>query len=151
MKDLNILLLLISSALCACTPKAVYSHFESVPMMHWDADSVLQFEVPVPDTTHRYDVLLCVRHTEAYPYQNMWLFTEWNGQVDTIEFYLADDHGRWLGNKNGKLIEMPVLYETSYQFTDTGYCTMRVQHGMREMALKGVSDVGIIIQRNGEE
>lgn len=119
--------------------------------MYWDADSVLQFEVPVPDTTHRYDVLLCVRHTEAYPYQNMWLFTEWNGQVDTIEFYLADDHGRWLGNRNGKLIEMPVLYETSYQFTDTGYCTMRVQHGMREMALKGVSDVGIIIQRNGEE
>lgn len=104
-----------------------------------------------PDTNISYDILLCVRHTEAYPYQNMWLFTEWNRQKDTIEFYLADDRGRWLGNYSGKLIEMPVLYEQQFIFPDTGYYQFTIQHGMRQQQLRGISDVGIIIRKHGEK
>lgn len=147
----NLLILLSSALLCACSPRTMYSHFQPVPMMGWSMDSVLQFDVPVDDTIGVYDVLLCIRHTEAYPYQNMWLFTEWNQQVDTIEFYLADDYGRWLGNAGGKFIEMPVLFEQAYRFPHTGTYTLRVQQGMRDEAVRGVSDVGLIIRNHGEE
>jgi len=100
------------------------------------------------------DIVLCVRHTESYPYQNMWLFCELSNDstaiwTDTLEFYMADDRGRWLGN-GSKLIEMPVLFAQNYQFPDTGKYVFTIQQGMREEWLRGISDVGVII-RNGEE
>ena len=116
-------------------------------------DSVLTYRFDVTDTKPC-NILLCVRHTESYPYQNMWLFCQLSNDTaaiwtDTIEFYLADDRGRWLGN-GSQQIEMPVLFAQSYQFPDTGKYVFTIQHGMREERLRGVSDVGVII-RNGEE
>ena len=101
------------------------------------------------------DILLCVRHTEAYPYQNMWLFCSLGTDsaaiwTDTLEFYLADDRGRWLGNGGLKLIEMPVIFAQNYQFPDTGNYVFTIRQGMREEQLRGISDVGLIIN-NGKE
>ena len=95
--------------------------------------------------------LIYVRHTEQYPYQNMWLFVDDAGRQDTIEFYLADDRGQWLGNKHHGFIEMPVLWEETKHFSDTGAYTMRIAHGMRDSLLRGVTDIGLEILRNGKE
>ena len=111
------------------------------------------FDFTVMDKEAGYDILLYIRHTERYPYQNMWLFVRGNPlhYSDTIEFYLADDRGRWLGDKHHGFIEMPVLLESDYHFPDTGKYYFAVQHGMRDSLLRGVTDVGIEIKRNGKE
>ena len=54
-------------------------------------DSLAQFDYLIEDTMADYQMLIYVRHTEQYPYQNMWLFVDDAGRQDTIEFYLADD------------------------------------------------------------
>ena len=92
-------------------------------------------------------MLIYVRHTERYPYQNMWLFVDDNGYRDTIEFYLADDRGQWLGNKQNGFIEMPVLYEDTKQFADTGRYTLTIRHGMRDSLLRGITDIGMEIRK----
>jgi len=151
----DLLIVLSSALLISCHPSTRYSEFQSVSLTGWPADSVLDYRFAVNDTTPC-DILLCVRHTESYPYQNMWLFctlgtdstTIWK---DTLEFYLADDRGLWLGNNVGvKTIEMPVIFAQNYQFADTGQYIFTIQHAMREDLLRGISDVGLII-RNGEE
>lgn len=151
----NLLIILSSALLAACSSQTRYSSFQPVPLMGWDADSVLTYDIRVTDNTPC-DILLCVRHTESYPYQNMWLFCSLGRPdttalwTDTLEFYLADDRGRWLGNGSVKLIEMPVIFAQNYQFPDTGRYVFRIQQGMRDKELRGVSDVGVII-RNGKE
>lgn len=143
------LLLLAVLGMCACSNKAIYYEYQTVPMDGWGADSILTFTIPVTDTAATYDVLLHVRHTDAYSYQNMWLFVSESPatmqqaavQTDTIEFYLADDRGQWLGNGHSTR-EMPVLYREGVTMTDSVY-TLRIQQGMREEALKGVSDIGV--------
>lgn len=67
---------------------------------------------------------------------------------DTIEFYLANDRGVWLGNGKNGLTEMPVLYEEAYRFAHSGEQVITIQHGMREEPLRGVSDVGVIVTKN---
>ena len=96
-------------------------------------------------------MLIYIRHTEQYPYQNMWLFVDDAGRQDTIEFYLADDRGQWLGNKHNGFIEMPVLLEETKHFADTGSYTMYIAHGMRDSLLRGVTDIGLEILQNGKE
>ena len=116
--------------------------------MEWHVDSIACFDFPVTDITASYDMLVYVRHTERYPYQNMWLFVENDRQRDTIEFYLADDRGQWLGDRHSGFIEMPVLYETDFHFADTGMHRLSVQHGMRDTLLRGVTDIGVEIVKN---
>jgi len=120
-------------------------------MEEWGADSVLTYDFDITDTLATYQMLVCVRHTEQYPYQNMWFFIGDTTRMDTIEFYLANARGEWLGNGRNGLIEMPVLYEEAYRFPHSGKQVWHIQQGMREQSLRGISDVGLIIKRNGEE
>ena len=143
-----ILLLLAVLSFSSCRNDIVYSSFVSIPSGEWRVDSVPQFGFTITDKEAAYDILLYVRHTERYPYQNMWLFVNNDRHRDTIEFYLADDRGQWLGNKHHGFIEMPVLYESNYHFPDTGSYTIGVQHGMRDSLLRGVTDVGIEVVGN---
>jgi len=69
------------------------------------------------------------------------------GMTDTIEFYLADDRGRWLGNGKNGILSMPVIYEEQYRFAAPGTYEMRLKQGMRSEWLTGVKDMGIEIQR----
>ena len=46
---------------------------------------------------------------------------------------------------------MSVLLEQNYQFPDTGIYHMTIQHGMRDSVLRGITDIGLEIRRNGKE
>jgi len=111
-------------------------------------DSVLRFDYTVTEADLHTQMLLYVRHTERYPYQNLWLFLGDSLRRDTIEFYLADDRGQWLGDKHHGFIEMPVLIEENRHFSDTGSYYLEVQHAMRDTVLRGITDIGLeIIKR----
>ena len=134
-------------ALTGCQKDIVYSQFMSIPSGEWSMDSVIRFDYPISDAEHDYRLIVYVRHTGRYPYQNMWLFIGDGVSRDTIEFYLADDRGQWLGDKHHGFMEMPVLIEENKHFPDTGKYVLEVQHGMRDTLLRGVTDVGLEIVR----
>ncbi|MBR6493502.1 MAG: gliding motility lipoprotein GldH [Paludibacteraceae bacterium] len=151
-RTLNILLCgLIMTLMTACSTDIVYSRFQPIPSQEWHMDSVAHFDYAITDAQADYRMLVYVRHTERYPYQNMWLFISDSLRTDTIEFYLADDRGQWLGEAHHGWIEMPVLIEENWHFPDTGVYHMTIQHGMRDTLLRGVTDVGVEIIRNGEK
>lgn len=151
MNSLRLAICLLIGCVClltSCRHDIVYSEFVAIPSGEWDENQLPEFAFNIADREAAYDILLYVRHTERYPYQNMWLFVRGNRQyMDTVEFYLADDRGRWLGDKHHGFIEMPVLLEDNYHFPDTGRYYFAVQHGMRDSLLRGVTDVGIEVIR----
>ncbi|MBQ7438545.1 MAG: gliding motility lipoprotein GldH [Paludibacteraceae bacterium] len=151
MNSLRLAIGLLIGCVClltSCRHDIVYSEFVAIPSGEWDENQLPEFAFNIADREAAYDILLYVRHTERYPYQNMWLFVRGNRQyMDTVEFYLADDRGRWLGDKHHGFIEMPVLLEENYHFPDTGRYYFAVQHGMRDSLLRGVTDVGIEVIR----
>ena len=141
------LLALLTILLSSCRNDIVYSQFSSIPSGKWHADSVAHFDYSITDEMGDFRMIVYVRHKETYPYQNMWLFIDNGLRRDTIEFYLADDRGQWLGDKHHGFIEMPVLIEENYHFPDTGTYHLDVQHAMRDTLLRGVTDIGFEISR----
>ena len=135
----------------SCSTDTVYSQFVAISSGEWHVDSAKVFDYTIADAQPDYRMIVYVRHTERYPYQNMWLFIDNGAQRDTIEFYLADDRGQWLGNKHHGFIEMPVLLEENYHYSDTGAYTLSIQHGMRDSLLRGIMDVGLEISKNGQD
>jgi gliding motility-associated lipoprotein GldH len=98
---------------------------------------------------------ITIRHTDAYPYQNLWLFVdiEQDSLVltrDTIECYMANERGEWLGG--GLTVhELPLLYSDHYQFTNSGEYRISITQGMRNDTLIGIKEVGVKIIRNEQK
>ena len=151
----NILILIASLLLVACQRNVVYSHFESVPLTGWEADSALCYYVNMEDSVSDYEMQITLRHTDAYAYQNLWLFVGvFKDTVcitnDTIECYLADERGMWLGG-GLSIHELPLLYKDNYHFTQSGEYKISIVQGMREDTLMGIKEVGVKIIRNEQE
>ncbi len=138
--------------LFACNKRDVYMHYVHIDKGQWHKDSVMNFDIEIEDTITLYNLYINIRNRSEYPYQNMWLFVETLRHDklisrDTIEFYLADNKGKWFGTGVGAAFEMPVLYRQNLKFTHKGVYNFKVFHGMRDTVLKGVNDVGLHLER----
>ena len=151
------IIIALSSVLCvAYTNRPIYCVYEPVAEQGWHQDSLRTFTFDIDDTNATYDLVLYFRHTERFRYQNLWLFVDAQlGQqetkADTIEFFLADDRGQWLGNNNSGYVEMPVLYEQAYTFDSIGTYRLSLQQGMRDSVLKEMIAIGLHIYKHGKE
>ena len=152
MKNKIILAVFLSILFVACTSNDVYFQYKSVTPKGWSKDSLLTFDINITDTTSAYDVYVNVRNRGEYPYQNLWLFLSKTAPdsiqtKDSIECYLADQHGKWLGSGIGSVMEMPVLYRQNVHFKKAGIYKYKIVHGMRDSILVGINDIGMRVEK----
>ena len=150
------LVFLIGLFLYSCNGNDVYMQYIHINDGKWDKDSICNFEFEITDTVSRYNLYVNVRNLSEYPYQNLWLFiqkTQSDSIVanDTIEFYLADKKGKWLGRGVGAAYEMPVLYQQNIKFNNSGKYHYSIVQGMRDTVLNGINDVGIRLEKQVTE
>lgn len=144
-------LALTLTAAVSCTRPDVYNEYRSLPAGGWEQDSAARFDVTVTDTVTPANVLINIRHTGEYPYQNLWLFVHSSSpsgrmQRDTVSCYLADNRGRWLGTRYPSVFEMPVLYMRGIRFPEPGTYRFSVYQAMRDSFLTGVRDIGLQVE-----
>ena len=142
----------ISLFLVSCNKNDVYLKYKSITTHGWSKDSLLTFDIPVKDIASRYNIYVNIRNRGEYPYQNLWLFlnrmTPDSIQTnDSIECYLADNHGKWLGTGIGSVLQMPVLYQQNVKFNKTGVYHYSIVHGMRDSLLVGINDIGMQVEK----
>jgi len=144
--------ILISLLAVACTSNDVFFQYKAVAPKGWNKDSLYSFDVKILDTLSAYNVYVNVRNRGEYPYQNLWVFIHKSTPDtiqtnDSIECYLADQHGKWLGSGIGSVMEMPVLYQQNVHFNKAGIYHYKIAHGMRDSILTGINDIGIRVER----
>ena len=140
--------LLILFFVSACDNRNVFFEYHSIPLEGWHKDSVYVFDIEIDNVELHYNVFINVRHAPNYPNQNLWLFISEiapNGTLtkDTIEFFLADHRGRWLGSGIGAIKEMQVLIKQDFKFQETGIYRFEIMHGMRTDMLLGITEIGM--------
>jgi len=139
----------------SCNKKSVFSDYRALKGSKWHQDSVLIFDMTVPDSTKIYNLFLDVRNEGKYNYSNLWLFVKiippkGRSINDTIELSLATPEGKWLGYGLGDLYDMKYPYKQTTFFPAAGYYRFEVRHGMRteDGILKGIHDFGITLERS---
>jgi len=145
---------LISLVTVSCSGNDIYFQYDSVNPKGWSKDSLYGFDIPVTDTVALYNVYVNIRNRGEYPYQNLWLFLtkitpDSIESKDSIECYLADQRGKWLGKGLGSILEMPVLYQQKVRFKSSGIYHYKIVHGMRDSLLSGINDIGIRVEKVG--
>jgi gliding motility-associated lipoprotein GldH len=148
---IGVLILVMASI--GCSDKAVYDHVQTLPAEGWDFEDTIHFITPLSDTSQSYDILVHLRNTKDYTYQNIWLFLTviaptGSYQRDTLEIMLADETGRWLGKGPQSVNTMLAPYLKDVKFPYRGIYTFEIQHAMRDTILYNITDIGFRIQHH---
>jgi len=138
--------------IASCSSNDVYFEYKSLKGSGWNKSSVIAFDFEIKDIQASYNVYVNVRNNGDYPYQNLWLFVHKTLpdsllKKDTINFYLANDRGKWLGSGIGSVFDMPVLYQQNIKFTQKGKYTYKIIQAMRDTVLIGINDIGLRVEK----
>lgn len=136
----------------ACSKGVVFSKYETLPENGWSTANKLKFEVNIDDNQGLNNVFLTVRHADAYPYSNLFVFltTEYpDGKIvkDTLECLLANQKGEWKGDGAGDLWDDKIPLKKNLRFPLTGKYTFTFEQGMRVDPLPLILDFGMIIEK----
>ncbi len=152
MKLKYIFLVAIVLLITACGKKPVFTDYQSVKTETWHYKQALVFHANINDTINTHDIVLHVRNSTNYPYQNFWMFIESTSpsginQTDTIECILADNMGKWLGHGFTSVREVSVMYLENIRFPEIGEYSFSIAHGMRQPNLTGIESIGMTIEK----
>lgn len=129
--------------------------YESLKPIHdvWTKDSIYTFEVDKPQINLPHNLFLVLKNNEKYKYSNIYFFItlekpDGSKKTDTLQYRLANPDGSWTGKGMGNVKENLLLYRENEIFSDTGVYKIHLQHGMRTNQLKGLKNIGLIIQKD---
>ncbi|MGO4819975.1 MULTISPECIES: gliding motility lipoprotein GldH [unclassified Flavobacterium] len=151
----SILVLLIAVLLFSCDKKRVFDEYKSVGSA-WHKDSVVSFNLPVLDSTKRFNLFINIRDNNNYQFNNLFLIVTLekpNGytKVDTLEYQMADADGTLLGNGFTDIKESKLFYKENVKFR--GKYKVNIKQAVRETGkvpgvtqLEGITEVGLRIE-----
>ena len=151
-------LCLLTFACCfsSCRPAPQYQEHYNIPGGAWSAAFQPEFKFEITDTATAYQLFLLIRHTDAYPFSNIWINMDSRGPSDSgftklrLEVPLAAASGQWLGRGMGELYEQRVRL-TSYDrpafFPHKGIYTIRLTQDMRRNPLPEVLTIGYRVEK----
>ncbi|MEN3323869.1 gliding motility lipoprotein GldH [Mariniflexile soesokkakense] len=156
--SLLLFLLIISFVFTSCDPNRVFDVYQPIPNK-WHKDSVVTFNIKVPDSTNAYNLFINLRNTNVYKYNNIFLIVEMvfpHGKTvkDTLEYKMADPSGKLLGIGLTDIKENKLWYKEQVVFKEKGEYVVNIQQAMREngkvngvVELEGITDVGFRIEK----
>ncbi len=152
----SLLLAFLLLGLAACRPSPQFQKTYSIPGNQWKSSFQPSFQFDITDTAAAYQLFLLIRHTDAYPFANIWLTMESRGPSDNafkklrVEVPLAAVSGQWLGRGMGEIWEQRVPINSLQSpafFPRAGRYTVRLTQDMRRDPLPEVLTVGFRIEK----
>lgn len=149
MQHIMLLVLFISSS---CESINTYQKYESIPHYNWQSSYLLNFPVEIKDTTVRYNIYINTRHTDDYPYMNLWLLVsttlpDGRNLKKRIEIPLANSEGKWKGEETGNIWDASYMLQQNTIFDKPGNYTFTLEQNMRQDPLPGIMAMAVRIEK----
>ena len=135
----------------SCDPLMIYDSYQETNQGIWHHSDIKSFEVEVIDSLTTYNLLVNIRHTTDYPYNNLFVFITTEGSSgnsikDTLEISITDKRGKWLGYGFGKIKHISRMYKKNVRFSCPGKYVFIIEQAMRQQEVP-VTDVGLRIEK----
>ena len=140
----NLFLIGIITVFISCNNTIVFEKYKSFENQQWSTDSLLNFNYMITDTISTYKLILNVRHSVEYEYQNLFLFVYSEFPTDTIELLLADKNGRWLGGGIGDIREIKTLLWEEKTYSKKENKIIKIEQAMRYGAEEKITNLKFI-------
>lgn len=148
---------LFSLLVFACKPPKMdtFEKNRDIPGQEWQINYQPSFELELApeDTAFYYNIYVNVRHTDAYPYNNLWLLIrtvvpgDSTANVRRVELPLADTYGKWLGNGLDDIFEHRIPIQQNALFPKPGTYRFSFEQNMRQNPLPSMMSMGLRIEK----
>lgn len=153
--------------LAACQPSPKYQKHVTIPSGGWQYAFQPEFKIQIQDTNAAYQMFFLIRHTNAYPYSNIWLRLKTRQPGDSsfqqqrFEVTLAAPtavlpdgslSGGWLGRGMGEIWEQRMALndvQHPVYFPKSGEYVFKLSQDMRVNPLPEVIQVGLRVEKIG--
>ncbi len=124
----------------------IYQQKKSVSYKGWVYADSLQFNFDIKDTSKIYSLLMDIKHTTEFPYQNIYLnistsFPSGKFLQQKLSSELADKTGKWYGKCSGKECIAPINLQGKAKFNELGKHKITIAQFSRDSALLGISAI----------
>lgn len=124
----------------------------AIPGYLWNYAFHPSFDVDITDTSARYNIYVTIRHTNDYPFSNLWVLitSDYSGEkpiTQRVELPLADREGRWLGSGIDNIYDQRISIQQNARFNKTGLYHFSFEQNMRVDDLPHVMSVGLRIEK----
>jgi len=143
----------------SCDSKQVFDEYTSINNKKWGIYTPVAFQFAVNDTLSKRNLYINIRNNKDYQFSNLFLITKMqfpDGQtmVDTLEYDMADNNGKFLGKGISDIKESKLFYKENIVFPVTGAYSLELFQAMRKSGevdgiedLEGITDVGFRIEK----
>lgn len=140
----------------SCMQSNVFEKNVAIPSHAWKDNFKPVYSFDISDTSSLYNLKLTLRHTDAYPFANLWLKVsmlepgQTKDSVVKIEIPLAQEDGKWLGEGMNEIWEhqLPLSKNASpIRFHKKGTYKIQLQQIMRTNPLPQVMSVGVRLEK----
>ena len=144
---------LMAALLSGCMQINRFERNVQIPNSKWTYAFQPEISFDISDTLAKYNVLVNLRHTDAYAYRNIWIEVETRLPADTVfqkerfELTLQQPDGKWIGTGYADIWEIRHPLFTNIQFKQKGSYTVRLRQIMRDDPLLHVMNAGIRIEK----
>jgi len=150
---INTLFIAVTVLLCSCNKNVVFTEYHTFPENEWHAKEKVIFDVEIKDSQSLNNISLKVRHSDSYPYSNLYMFVTTSypdGKVkrDTMEVILANQKGEWMGSGAGDIFDFEVPIKKNVRFALPGKYQFTFEHAMRVDPLPQIMDFGFEIEKS---
>ena len=149
---ISVLSLLITTLLlCSCKQVELYERLTNIPGAQWQRSFVPTYKFDITDTTRYYSVFVVLRHSNSYPYRNIWLNVGIRNPQDSMRTQAFDlplaASDKWLGVGMDDIFERRVLLlPRPVKFNKTGSIEFTLQQQMRIDPLPHILQAGIRVE-----
>jgi gliding motility-associated lipoprotein GldH len=147
--------LAIGFFLLSCSKEKVLFEKEyALKNTQWTYSDTLNFAFNITDTMAIYDIVLVVKHTPQYAFQNMYtnIYTQFpKGErlKQLLNIDLANNAGKWEGKCNSSECDFEVPIQPDAFFNQTGQHVITLEQYMRAEALIGIKSISLkLIDKN---
>jgi gliding motility-associated lipoprotein GldH len=147
-----IIVLCIAAITSGCEQSRVFDKNIAIGKDGWFYGEPLQFEVYINDTSYSYNMFVNVRHTDEFPYNNMWMnltttLPDNVQKTSKIDVQLSEPDGIWTGDCIDGICYNTVLVQKNFRFPATGKYVFTLEQDMRMNPMTGLLDVGIRVEK----
>jgi gliding motility-associated lipoprotein GldH len=148
----SLLLIFLLPVVFSCDSKRFYEENKRIEKGVWNIKDKAVFNVTITDTGTPYNFYFNLRNGGDYPFSNIYLFLRTvfpDGRIarDTIECQLADYEGKWLGSGISDVKFNRFLFQKGVRFPEKGQYIFEIEQAMRVDDLKGITDIGIRLEK----
>lgn len=136
----------------ACGENFIFEKTLEIPETGWTHSGPLAFDFSVADTAARYDVLLDVRHSLEFGFQNLYVqfhtaFPSGEVKSQVVSLELAGQSGIWNGDCGGTSCKAEIPLQVNALFPEIGEYQIKVEQYMRKDPLPGVEEMTLKVRK----